>query len=265
MYCKTLLYFVIFFYSFSIGNAQILNADGFGAPVDSGNALKGVIDLGMNINKQNSLILSFDTKADISYWFKNNVLITAGKFVLFRSGNKNLINTAFSHFRFRLRQDLWIHPEFFTQYQLDGVRGMKERFLLGGNLRFRLKEYDKGALFIGLGGMYEFEHWNYSGVPAHIIIADDTPVRNHFGKLNFYLSYRQKLGEWASWNSIFYFQSRLDSYFFSPRISSDAQITFKINKYLSFAVRYNVYFDALPPVPIFNWYYSVTNKIVFSF
>ena len=219
----------------------------------------------MNINKQNSLIVSFDTKADLSYWFKNNVLISTSKFALFRSGNKNLINGGFSHLRLRLRQDLWVHPEIFTQYQLDGIRGMEERFLAGANLRFRLKKYDRGAFFIGVGGMYEYEYWNYDGVPDDIVIIDDTPVQNHFGKFNFYLSYRQKLGNWASLSSIFYFQTRLDSYFLSPRISTDAQLTFQISKHLSFAMKYNVFFDAAPPVPIFNWYYSVINKIVFSF
>jgi hypothetical protein len=259
------LYFLLLIIALPKGYTQILNADAFGTPVDSSHAFKAVIDFGMELNKQNSLILSFDTKADLSYWFKNNVLISTSQFSLFRSGSQNLINGGFSHLRFRLRQDLWIHPEIFTQYQLDGIRGMTERFLVGGNLRFRLKEYDKGAFYIGAGGMYEYECWNYDGVPDNIVIVDKTPIQNHFGKFNLYLSYRQKLGKLADINSILYFQTRLDSYFFSPRISTDIQLTFNISKHLSFAMQYNVFFDAAPVVPIYNWYYSMINKIVFTF
>jgi hypothetical protein len=256
----------LFFFLICLGSvdAQILNADGFGRPVDSTHFISGTVDFGMTLNKQSNLILSFDGRADVSYWHLNNVLISTNNYQLFRTGSLNLVNGGFSHLRFRMRQNKILQPEFFAQYQLDNIRGMKERLLAGSNLRIRIKEGVNTSLFFGIGAMYEYEKWDYSGIRPDATPRTDT-VRNQFIKMNTYLSYRQKINDFANFNVIFYFQTRPDSYFKVPRISSDARLSFKINKFISYAVSYNIFFDAAPPVPIFKWYYSVVNRLIFTF
>lgn len=141
---------------------------------------------------------------------------------------------------------------------------MKERYLIGSNARFKIFENTDGAFYTGIGLMYESEKWDYSGIRPDATPLRDT-IRNNFIKVNYYLSYKQKIKDHLSFNVVLYFQSRPDSYFFSPRVVSDARLNFKITKHISFSINYNINHDALPPVPIFNWYYSVINRIVFTF
>lgn len=246
-------------------SAQILNADRFGAKLDSTTTFKALFDVGFTIQKQIDLIFSFDSKLDLSYYYKRSLFVLIGNFKLFRSGSTNILNGGFAHGRVRILKDNWVHPEFFGQYQLDGIRGMETRVLGGGNLRFILTEYDQGHLHLGLGAMYEFERWNYSAIPSSITIADETPIENHFIKLNCYLSFTQKIKELAYFQVTAYFQARPDSFIRYPRISLNGKMTFKFTKNIHFAIIYNLFYDALPPVPIDHLYFSFINKLTFSF
>lgn len=246
-----------------VSQAQILNADRLGSNVDSTNTFRGLFDFGMNINKQNDLIISFDTKLDLSYWFKRNVLMLVGKFNLFRTGSENLINGGYGHLRLRILHDHWIHPEIFAQYQQDGVRGMETRLLAGANTRYKVVEYDKGHVHLGFGAMYEFERWNYSGVPSNITIVDDTPIENHYVKLNLYASYLQKVGKVMTVQTIMYLQTRPDSQIIYPRFSGNVLLSFNITKHIQFSVKYSMFYDALPVVPVPNLNFAMVNKIRF--
>lgn len=248
----------------SVANAQILHADGFGRPVDSTHHFKGALDAGMSINKQSNVIVSFDAKGDLSYWHLNNVLISTNAYSLFRTGSKNLINGGFSHIRYRMHIHKKLQPEFFAQYQLDNIRGMKERLLGGSNLRYKIIENQNAAVFASLGAMYEFEKWDYSGIRPDAMPKPDT-IRNHFIKLNSYVSYRQKFNENVNMNLIFYFQSRPDRYFIVPRVSAESHFNFKISKHLALVLHANLYYDAAPPVPIYKLYYTFVNRFVLTF
>lgn len=245
--------------------AQILNADGFGTIVDSSNRWKGHIDFGMQLNKQTDLLISFDTRADVSHWWRGNVMMLAGKFALFRTGSQNLINGGYGHYRFRFQRDWRVHPECFAQYQLDGVRGMQERILAGSNLRWRILEGKKVYLFMGLGMMYEKEFWDYSGVEDTIFIPDDSPIRNQLLKMNSYLTYKHQIHEYADLYIVCYAQSPINSNFNTPRLSGDFRLNFNLNKHIGFSIRYTVNYDASPAVPINKLYYSMINKLVFRF
>lgn len=256
--------FSFFLYFFPSGYSQILNADKFGRGVDSTHVIKVVWDLGINLNKQQSLLITLDTKLDLAYWWRRSLLVSVSNFNLFRSGSKNLLNGGFSHLRWRyLGNKLW-QPEVFAQYQMDGVRGMRHRALAGSNLRINAWRGKKGSFACGIGAMYEFEAWDYSGVPAGTVIIDDSPIKNHFIKLNTYLSYHQQINKVLDIEAIFYFQSRPDSYFVLPRLSHNAAFTFNISKHIKFTVLWALFYDAAPPVPINKLAYSAMNKITFS-
>ena len=83
-------------------------------------------------------------------------------------------------------------------------------------------------------------------------------------KINLYFSYSQKIKDVVQLQGILYFQSRPDSYFIRPRISTNLQVAFKITKYIKFSVSYNLTYDALPVVPIDHVYYSMVNTISFT-
>lgn len=248
----------------SICTAQILNADRFGSQVDSTKQFKGLFEVGANIQKQNTLLISIDTKLDLAYWQKQNLYTLVGQFNLFRSGSKNLINGGYAHARMRFKQDYWIHPEFFAQYQSNGVRGMESRVLAGANLRLKLTE-DKGTrLFVGVGYMYEYERWSFAGVPDPSRFADTNPFDNHYTKVNTYISYTQKIKKIAHFQLIGYLQTRPDSFVLFPRLALQGLLRFQLSKHINFTIKYDVFYDRIPPVPIDQVFFSFINKITFT-
>ncbi len=243
---------------------QILNADQFGSQVDSTRHFKGLFEIGANIQKQNTILVALNTKLDLAYWHRQSLYTIVGQFNLFRSGSRNLINGGYAHARMRLQQENWIHPEFFAQYQANGVRGMENRILLGGNIRFRLIKDKNSKLFAGVGYMYEYERWDFSGVSDISGLTNTTPFDNHYTKTNLYVSYAQKLKEVAYFQLIGYFQTRPDRFITSPRLAFQGLLRFQISKHISFTIKYDIFYDALPPVPIDQVFFSFNNKITFT-
>lgn len=247
---------------------QILNTDAFETGVDTTRALHLKWDLGFNLIKQQTLLLAFDTELNTAWATPRNMLMLIGHFNFFRTGKQNLLNGGYGHLRWRYLGHRRLQPEVFAQYQMDAVRGMLHRGLAGSNLRMHLWEspQGKGRFDLGLGAMYEYEHWNYSGVPAGTPIPPNAePIKNHFIKFNSYLAYNQKVKEFFAIQAMIYFQARPDSYFRYPRLSGDLSFQFKLSKHIALAVEWKLLYDALPPVPVTKMLYTVMNKLSFHF
>ena len=264
---KPLYYLLISFlllYS-TTAKTQILNADRYTMSVDSLHPFKALIDIGFSINKQNSLIFSLNNRLDLSYNKGQNLWVLVGQFKLFRSGSKNLLNGGFAHARSRFFKKHWVHPECFVQYQLDGIRGMELRLLVGSNARFILKEYKDGRFHLGAGAMYELERWNFSGVPSNRLPISTPLITNHFIKINSYLSLTQTFQKILLLQITAYAQFRPDSFINYPRFSADGRLGIAFNKHVQFTIQYNLFYDSLPVVPIDRLYFSIINKLTFSF
>ena len=246
-------------------NAQILNADRYEVTVDTLKPFKALLDIGFSLNKQTNLLFSLDNKIDLSYAKGQNLWVFVGQFKLFRSGSRDLLNGGFAHARSRFFKRHWVHPEFLAQYQLDGIRGMEWRILAGSNARFVIKEYEEGRFHLGLGALYEIERWNYSGVPAERLPAETDPIVNHFVKINSYLSLTQTFYKILVLQITTYLQFRPDSFIRYPRLSVDGRLGIALGKHVQFTIQYNFFYDSLPVVPIEQLYFSVVNKVTFTF
>ena len=265
-------YCLIFFFYGLIGKvfipaaqAQILNADRYGATLDSTKPFKAVVDLGFSIDKQLSLLLNAHTKVDLSYFYKKSLFVLVGQYRFVQSGGKELVHNGFAHSRVRLFKAHWVHPERFAQYQSDGIRGMERRILGGANARFILKEYPKGSWHVGIGAMYEYERWNYSAVDADVPRPPDLPLQLHYIKLNSYLSLTQRFREWMHFQMTLYAQARPDSFIRYPRIALNGKLSFQITKHIEFAISYQLFHDSRPPTPIDQLFYVVSHKLSFRF
>ena len=64
--------------------------------------------------------------------------------------------------------------------------------------------------------------------------------------------------------TINYYQARFET-FFSPRIISDTQLQFQINKFLSFSTQYVLTFDDNPVITNTQIIYSINNSLVIRF
>lgn len=171
------------------------------------------------------------------------------------------VSTGYSHFRTNFYWRNTISYEVFTQYQYDLGRGLKNRFISGGSLRYTFVEEEKIRLAFGVGAMYEYERWE---VPR-----TDTEqfVTTNFIKSTNYLSARWQVNEFVGFNSIVYFQTGYDKNIsgFRNRFSTDNNLNVKLSSKLSFFAVFNAQYDSRPVVPIVNFVYSLNNGLKMAF
>lgn len=171
------------------------------------------------------------------------------------------VSTGYSHFRTNFYWRNTISYEVFTQYQYDLGRGLKNRFLSGGTLRYTFVEEEKIQLAFGLGAMYEHERWE---VPR-----TNTPqfINTDFIKSTNYLSARWQINEFVAINSIVYFQTTYDKAIsgFRNRFSTDSNLNVKLTSKLSFFATFNAQYDGRPVVLIVPFVYSLNNGLKMAF
>ena len=247
----------------SFSSAQILNIDRITTGNDSTSIkkLSAVIILGLDITQEDSRVINLNTIADLSYKFQKNVLILLSQYNLTSAENVKLINAGYSHLRFRFNRESNIQPELFTQYQWNGIRGMKSRFLAGANLRFLLNKDSLDISYFAIGLMNEWETWDYRSVPPDKIPINSTDKKTNNIKLNCYYNISQKILDNIDLSFIIYLQSQPNANFIYPRISPSIQLNVAVTEKFSISFIMNGFYDRKPVVPIRNFFYDFSSAI----
>lgn len=149
--------------------------------------------------------------------------------------------------------------ELFLQYQWNGIWGMENRKLVGGNFRRRLFTNKNADGYLGLGTFYQSERWNYNGVEH--IENTDLLKQNKYNdgfRSNLYLKVAKKIFkncDLVVQNTI---QSNLIGISQKPDIrwSAQAALTYDINKNFQLKYIYDHMYNQAPVVPINKFYYS---------
>lgn len=246
-----------------MGHSQILNAERFGRNVDSADVFKGNVNLSYSGARRVALISNFKAGADFSLRWKKSEFISSGAYSWLLKGNEQIRNEGFFHVRYRLGPyHSRIVPETFTQLQRDAVLGLNRRFIAGQNVRFTLQKDSLGLVYFGIGGFFENEVWDFSGVPdADDIPADAVPRETQFIKANIYLSARREISRSVDLGAVVYYQARPDAFFLYPRIASDITLNFKISQKLGWRTSFSSMYDRRPVVPIYAFYFSTFTGI----
>jgi len=247
--------------------SQILNVDRITNSTDSAvsKSLNSVISLAININREDETIIDLKTSVEVSYKFKRNIIISLSQYELTSTENVNLINSGYSHLRFRINRESVIQPEFFMQYQWNGIRGMKSRFLAGANLRLLINKDTSSATYFALGLMNELERWDYRSVPENEIPFNTEDVHTNYIKLNCYLDTEWKIREDVNFSFIVYLQARPNANIIYPRISPSVKINFGVSEHLLLSFIMNSFYDSKPVVPIRNFYYNLSTGVSINF
>ena len=245
---------------------QILKVDKGSIASDSSDYFMGSINLDFNMNNrsatasQNITYTGIDGDADLVYVGKRNAYILLNQLNYFKTTTGPLFSTGQVHFRVNFLRKNKISYELFSQIQYDQGRKMPLRLLEGGNIRIRVKESTKSKLHIGIGAMYEREHWKSLEVENMIIEKEIIKSTN-------YINYKQKINENVSFNMSAYYQGGYDQEeeLFRNRMSGDAVITVKLTDQLAFNTSFSAQYEDKPIIAINNWVYSLTNGFKFSF
>jgi hypothetical protein len=138
---------------------------------------------------------------------------------------------------------------------------MRNRYLLGANLRYRFGDDTSGSVDVAGGLMYEYERWGYEGIAKADRPSDQAPVIVSHPRINTYLRYYRKLGKAVGILLMNYVQARTGPGFDTPRIASAVHLVVDINDTVSLKVIYDSIYDFAPVVPIRRFYFDLSNGI----
>lgn len=260
---RSLLFLALLFVA--PAHAQILNAEAFQSQNEPTEKWSGQTSFGLNLDKQRTLIYSAFIDTDLSYRIGDYSILTASRMRVTGTGEDLLLNGGFVHFRLRDNTGKLLLLEHYTQYQWDGVRGLKSRYLLGSNLRQRLQHDDKGSLYAGFGAFFEHELWGYGAVPNDRRPETLTDVNMNLLKFNAYFRFFRKITPSLRIASTFYYQARPEYFFNDFRLAGNFSLVFPVTKKLEFNFSYDGIYDTAPIVPIELFYFTLSNRFVLRF
>ncbi|KXX70727.1 DUF481 domain-containing protein [Flammeovirga sp. SJP92] len=258
---RYLLLLITIFYSYHL-QAQILNVEK--ARLDQGDSVHWVGNIALNYRLINQQIRTQGggLKTNFARVGKVNDLVLISDLSFLNSEGFDLLQNGFIHGRIEFLKNRKISYEVFSQLQYDQVKGMNERFLIGGNFRYNPIDNDTDHLAIGLGSFYENENWYWEEVTDNETIV--TKAQPSIARWNLYITYRSDISDHVFFNFTTYFQSKystMDAY----RISTVANLNFKISKKLYFNNNFTLWYENQPYVPIDKLNYTIINGIGYNF
>lgn len=185
--------------------------------------------------------------------------VVLGNLAYTENNGSTILNNGYLHLRTNFNYQKTWSQEVFSQIQYDNFRGLTQRYLLGGGIRWKAVKSQKFDLILGAGPMFEREDWK---IPDSEDIEDVA-----FLKLSNYFIVRWDIAENVNFNTIFYYQVGYDQSIDAARnrISSTTNFNFKISKHLSFTTSIAMAYEDKPIIPITKFIYGLENGLTLGF
>jgi hypothetical protein len=249
------LYFtlgVLIFYSKI--HTQIINIEDKRVRLNDSIALKGYVDMAVNVYKNDKNLVAVSANSQLEYVKLRHLFLLIGGYNLVKAGSNNFLNDGYGHFRYNYDVSKNLTWEAFTQGQYNERTRSRFRALAGVGARFRFHFTEKNRFYLGTALMFE-----------HNQFSDITP-RQYDVRLSNYLSFTVNISDKIKLNNTTYFQPVLTD-LGNFRVSSQGNVLFQITKKLVFKVSGNLILDKdarLPPsVP--DLIYAWTNGLRWEF
>lgn len=247
-----------FFQIFQVSYAQVLNVDRASANQDTiSSNFNAVFDLSIEFDKQKENLIMINNQTELNFKLKKDfILLFLNSNELFISGNQLIENDGYFQIRFRDNDSRRIFPDSYVQYQWNSILGMKNRTLIGSNLRYRVFDEGDIDLYSSLGFFYENELWDPS-ISSIDFSNDLSKVRRELIRLNTVIKFATTLSEKADIAVINYVQFPTNEYFFQPRWFIDLNFNIHLNKRWGVLIHYFHTLDYYRPLPIDSFYYGI--------
>lgn len=185
--------------------------------------------------------------------------VVLGKLGYTENNGSAILNNGYLHLRTNFNYQKKWSEEVYAQIQYDNFRGLRQRYLLGGALRWHSVNSKSFDLFLGTGPMYEKEIWRSP--------VDQSNIEVNYLKLSNYFIIRWDIAENVNFNTIFYYQVGYDRDIEAARnrISSTTNFNFKISESLSFTTSIAMAYEDKPIIPITKFIYGVENGLSLTF
>lgn len=262
---RSIILIYLFLNLFTICKGQILFSESFTVILDSSKSIKGSITPELKIQTQKKTLVEITNLADLSIKLKKNYLTVANKVEFTSFGSEVFLSGGYLFLKYKNNLDKHFTLEYYGQVHWAEARGMERKYAGGVNARLKIIKNPKTGLFIGAGPFYEYERWNYNGVPDEKLPTNLTPIDTMNVKFGMYISYKHWIFDKVFLDLSAYHQARFDEIFYRPRLATSSRVGYQINTYLQFVVMYQNIYDYKPIVPIDNWFHRVIATIAVSF
>lgn len=249
--------------SFNISEAQILNIEKFRMDTDTFNVWAGNVGLGLSTKKQKTSFTTLNANSNVAYYSRLHSYMNISFIKFLRVEGSNLISEGYTHFRTVLYRQNFLSYEPFFQYQYDLGRGLERRELYGYTFRAKLFSSEKILVSVNTGAMYEHEIWE-GEVLRYSLPEQPGRAETKFAKSTSNVYIRGDISPSTYLLLVTYYQARFEK-FFAPRIVSEIQLNFTINKYFTFSNQFVSTYDDLPIISNSKFIYSYNSSILVKF
>jgi hypothetical protein len=255
------LLLLLFVLPFSLLKAQILNVDRENGQDSIARKQMFSWNVSFSSDKQKKNLLELTNVAEYDRFFKNDqVLITLLNTDASFNGKTILENNGYFQMRLRNNDKKRVAPDYFMQYQWNGIWGLQNRAIAGCNARFKFWDDKTDDLFMSIGAFYEYEKWN-PNLSSYAFGGNSTAiVYRNIPRLNFSAKTAVQLKKGIDLSAITFLQFPMNdalAHFAKPRWFLDLNLNFEINKHLSMVVHYDQNLDYYRPLPIDLYFYNL--------
>lgn len=246
-------------------SSQVLHTENFNVIIDTSKVLKGNFTPSFRYRNVKEDFLELENIADVSIRIKNHGFTIGNKIEYSIFGDENIMSGGFLYLEYVNLRSKKIAIEPFYQMHWSEIRGLDRKYAGGVNFRWRALVKNNTGLFFGFGSLYEFERWDFSGVPDDLLPIDQSAIEVNRFRGNSYVSFKQGLGESFNLDISGYYQPYLSKFFKNYRLASSFELTYNITKYIGLRLLYQNIYDTTPLVPIDKLYHDVNFGITISF
>lgn len=245
--------------------SQVLHTENFNVVIDTTKTLKGNFTPSFRYRNLKEDFFEIANTADVSVRLKKHAFTVANRIEYSVLGNERVLSGGFLYVEYVNLLNKKIAYEPFFQMHWNEVRGLDSKYAGGINLRWRALVKNNTGLYFGIGGLYEYERWNYSGVPQDILPVDQTPIEVNRFRGNTYLSLKQSFGDLIDLDISGYYQPNLTNFFENYRLAGSFELTYNVTRHIGLRLLYQNIYDSDPLVPIDKLYNDVNFGITISF
>ncbi|QKG80039.1 DUF481 domain-containing protein [Tenuifilum thalassicum] len=251
---------------FHLSESQVLHTESFAVILDTSKTIKGSFTPDFKFQNLKKDLLEFENTTDITFKFKGNAITIANKIELSKYGKETLLSGGFLYMEYRRiieKRRLVLEP--YAQMHWSDPRGLELKYASGFNFRYRLYYKNLIGMYIGSGPFYEFERWNYDGVPDELLPPNPQKIEKQDFKIGSYISFKWKTPINLDIDISLYHQSKLNEFFYTPRLASSSSIKYNFTDHLGLIVQYQTIYDYAPVVPIDKLFNVLSTTIEVSF
>lgn len=242
-------------------NAQVLNVDRENGQDSIKKPVVFISSFDFSSDKQRNDFVELSTTNELDFFLKkNHTLILFNHLDAAFNGVNVIENNGYFLARFRDSDSRKVYPDFYTQYQWNGVLGMESRKLAGVNARIKVIEKKKIDLYASIGSFYENEIWNSNLSAFSFENIESIIVKRELLRLNLHTKIAFKLSEKIDFALSQYFQFPMnDSFanFTKFRWAFNSDIFFEVTDKIAFNIHYDHSIDNYRALPIDLYYYNL--------